>query len=83
MRPAWVTCSMAFDERAVREPEEFEEELERLRHVADPLTRHNALVELLKSAHEHRDLTDLPAYDSVIGDIEALERESGDCIDLD
>ena len=69
---------MAFGEEDVREPEEYGLQLQRIRTIDDALEQHNAVVELLKSAHNDRARTAWPKYDAVIAEIEAFERESGD-----
>lgn len=68
---------MAFGEHNVREPEEYELQLQRIRTIDDPLKRHNAAVELLRDAQKDRALTAWPKYDSIISEIENFERESG------
>lgn len=68
---------MAFGDRTIREPSEYEEALERLRHSEGALERHNGAVELLASIERDRHLTDLPEYDPVIERIREFERESG------
>lgn len=68
---------MAFGEHNVREPEEYELQLQRIRTIDDPLKRHNAAVELLRDAQKDRALTAWPKYDAIIGEIENFERESG------
>ena len=68
---------MAFGEHNVREPEDYELQLQRIRAIDDALKQHNAAVELLRTAQKDRALTSWPQYDAIIGEIEALERESG------
>ncbi len=68
---------MASGEHNVREPEEYELQLQRIRTIDDAVKQHNAAVELLHGAHKDRDLTAWPKYDAIIGEIEAFERESG------
>lgn len=68
---------MAFGEHDVREPEEYELQLQRIRTMDDPLKQHNAAVELLHWAHKDRERTAWPKYDAIIAEIESLERESG------
>lgn len=69
---------MAFGEHDVREPEEYELQLQRIRAIDDPLKQHNAAIELLQRAHIDRARTAWPKYDAIIAAIEAFERESGD-----
>lgn len=68
---------MAFGEHNVREPEEYELQLQRIRALHDSLQQHNAAVELLRDAMKDRALTAWPKYDAIIAEIEAFERESG------
>ena len=60
------------------EPIEYEEQLERARHIEDPLQQHNRAVELLSSAHRDRHTASDPQYDSVIRELQIFERESGE-----
>lgn len=68
---------MAFGEHNVREPDEYELQLQRIRTMDDALAQHNAAVDLLRSAHKDRALTAWPKYDAIIAEIERFERESG------
>jgi hypothetical protein len=60
------------------EPIEYEERLERARHIANALTQHNTAVELLQGAERARAAASDPQYDGVIRELRALERESGE-----
>jgi hypothetical protein len=60
------------------EPIEYEERLERVRNIEDAREQHNAVVELLRGAERDRASASDPQYDSVIGSLQALERESGE-----
>lgn len=68
---------MAFGEDNVREPEEYDLQLQRIRAIDDPLKQHNAAIDLLHHAHKDRARTAWPKYDAIIDKIEAFERESG------
>ena len=68
---------MAFGEHNVREPEEYELQLQRIRALHDSLQQHNAAFELLRDAMKDRALTAWSKYDAIIAEIEAFERESG------
>jgi hypothetical protein len=60
------------------EPIEYEERLERAKHIDDPLKQHNAVIELLNGAERDRATASDPQYDSVIRKLQTLERESGE-----
>jgi hypothetical protein len=60
------------------EPIEYEERLERARHIEEPLRRHNVAVELLLGAERDRATASDPQYDSVIRELQAFERASGE-----
>jgi NAD-dependent DNA ligase len=59
------------------EPIEYEERLERARHIEDPLRQHNVAIELLRGAQRDRSTASDPQYDRIIRKLQALERESG------
>lgn len=65
------------DDPTIREPAEYETEVERIANIPDPIIRHNAAIELLQRARRDRALTDLPDYDPIIRKIEQLERSGG------
>lgn len=58
------------------EPAEYEERFERVKHIDDPLRKHNAVIELLRGAERDRATASDPQYESIIGKLQALERES-------
>jgi hypothetical protein len=60
------------------EPIEYEEKLERAKHIENALTQHNTAVQLLQGAQHARANTSDPQYDGVIRKLQALERESGE-----
>lgn len=62
----------------LRAPIEYEEQLKRARHIEDPLQQHNRAVELLSGAQRDRHTASDPQYDSVIRELQRLERESGE-----
>lgn len=61
----------------LRAPIEYEEQLERARHIEDPLQQHNRAIELLNNAERDRHTASDPQYDAVIRKLQMLERESG------
>jgi hypothetical protein len=60
------------------EPIEYKERYERALHIEDPLRQHNVALELLRGAERDRQIASDPQYDSVIRELQALERESGE-----
>lgn len=59
-------------------PNEYEEQLERARHIEDPLQQHNRAIELLNSAERDRRTASDPQYDEVIKKLQTLEKHSGE-----
>ncbi|HET9097468.1 MAG TPA: hypothetical protein VFN37_12455 [Candidatus Baltobacteraceae bacterium] len=62
----------------LREPIEYDEQLERARPIEDALQQPNRAVELLSGAQRDRDTASDPQYDCVIRKLQRLERESGE-----
>jgi hypothetical protein len=73
-------AAMPENERTVQEPREYEEALERIRHIDSPVEQHNQATDLLLRLHRDSHLTDLPAYDEVADKILDLVHSAADRI---
>ena len=67
-------------DRTPREPHEYEEALERIIQIDDPIAQHNRATDLLLQLRRDRELTDLPAYDAVADRALELVHRAGDRI---
>lgn len=72
--------AMPENERVVREPQEYEEALERIAHIEAPVEQHNEATDLLLQLHRDRHLTDVPAYDDVADKILRVVHRAADRI---